>query len=94
MEKAIEPSRSPARSLRHGYVFLFWGAMLVVVYFLSLGPTLWYYDKSPTSKAGKLLDTVYGPLGWCYEETPLRKPIGMYLSLWSKRFGRDGEKKD
>jgi hypothetical protein len=96
MERDAKDSSSRVRHQRTLYTILFWGALALLIYFMSIGPVIRYYDKRPGLYSGstKFLEMFYRPVDWLYEKTPLHKPIGMYLSLWSKRFGRDGETTD
>ena len=60
------------------YVVL--GFVAVLLYVMSSG--LAWRSVPGTGIGPRLLDTVYRPLVWSYQYTPLHKPIGMYWHLW------------
>lgn len=74
---------------------LVWLGMILAVYVLSVGPVVKVYDGKkaipPNSKLDRFVDVFYAPLEWAYMRTPLHKPLGMYLHLWSNRFDRNGD---
>src|SRR5258706_13001920 len=71
--------RKEGRSL---WTYAYWVGGILGLYVLSAGPAakmgqtrVWsYHPASPYS--------FYSPFGWVYRNTPLRRPLGMYLHLW------------
>jgi hypothetical protein len=95
MEKPAETKEEAKRSGGFG-IYLIWVCAALVVYVLSVGPFLMMAQKGISMKRGDVarscLDTVYAPLGWAYQKTPLHKPLGTYFHLWSpKRFDQNGD---
>jgi len=44
----------------------------------------------PSTK--KVVNRIYAPWTWAYNNTPLHKPFGMYLHLWCRDiYDRNGE---
>jgi hypothetical protein len=64
---------------RHGILMLIPWIMLggLVLYVLSIGPALGY-----DWFRGESFETIYAPIIWLAENTPLEKPIGWYVDLW------------
>lgn len=58
-----------------------WPLLLAIVYFLSVGPALKLLLRDRISE--RTFVTIYAPIGWLYEKTFMKKPIGMYLHLWA-----------
>jgi hypothetical protein len=71
-----------------------WAAGLLVLYVLGSGPLVMLSSRNllPDSVLN-VLEKIYAPVEWAYEETLLHKPIGIYLHLWSKDFDKDGDQK-
>ena len=94
MEEQAKPTaeRKPGRGF-WGYVY--WAGAILILYFLSLGPFVMMEEKGVwKNRRPPLLDSLYFPLGWAYMNTPLQKPIGMYLHLWCpQRFANNGDMK-
>jgi hypothetical protein len=87
------PEEKPSRGFLR---FLPWVGVIFLAYCLSSGPLVMLVDRNVIGGSGtmmRLVETVYSPLEWAYDETPLHKPIGIYLSLWSKRFNSNGDEK-
>jgi len=77
-------------------IFLLWFFVILLFYSLSAGPALMMADKYLKINHGVIRHEdvylwFYGPLMWAYEKTPLHKPLGKYLHLWSEDFNKDGE---
>lgn len=74
--------------------FLVWPLAVLIVYLLCIGPFVMLVDRQVVSgKMEAMLEVIYAPVEWAYDNTPLHKPIGMYLHLWSKRFNAKGDQK-
>ena len=88
---------TPAEEKRPGSSlggFLLWPIAALVVYLVCLGPFVMLVDRQMLSgRTENVLETIYAPIEWAYESTPLHKPIGMYLHIWSKRFDAKGDQK-
>jgi hypothetical protein len=67
------------------------------VYALSTGPValMVHKDLIPSdSSVQQAIEVVFWPVEWAAEETPLRKPIGMYLHFWvPKEWDSQGNEK-
>ena len=50
-----------------------------VLYFLSAGPFIRLYSRSPPPQ---FLIQLYAPLNWLYENTVMRRPMDWYAGLW------------
>ena len=95
MEKSAETDtpKEERRSINWGAVIL-WPFVILFLYVLSFGPFWMMWDKGFISTHQTFSDKFYRPLEWAYEETPLHKPLGMYLHLWvPKYFDKKGEQK-
>ena len=53
--------------------------VILILYFLSLGPVLMMNPKAFISPKYDFVSKAYTPWFWTYNETPLQKPLGMYL---------------
>lgn len=74
--------------------FLVWPLAVLILYLLCVGPFVMLVDRQVVSgKMEAMLEVIYAPVEWAYDSTPLHKPIGMYLHLWSKRFNAKGDQK-
>jgi hypothetical protein len=83
-----EERESPIRSLGR---FLGWAAAILILYLASTGPVLMLDSRHTTRSFPNFLRMLYYPIGWMYESTPLRKPLGVYFHLWDpKDFDEDG----
>ena len=97
MDEPTQPAEPTAEAKRsRGFAGYFvWGVGLVVLYLLSMGPVDWMGAKGmlgPT--AYRILYYVYQPWEWAYLRTPLHKPLGMYMHLWSPElYERTGSQK-
>ncbi|MGO8930968.1 MAG: hypothetical protein ACLQU3_29280 [Limisphaerales bacterium] len=67
-------------------VWLCWLAVIVVLYVLGAGPVAMLIDKKLIVRNSPICKCVmgfYSPVTWLYLNTPLRRPLGMYLHLWT-----------
>ena len=80
-------------SINWGALIL-WPFVILILYVLSSGPFSMMMDKSASSRSNQIARKFYAPLGWAYDETPLHKPLGMYMHLWAPEFfDKNGEPK-
>jgi hypothetical protein len=73
--------------------FGLWPAVVVMLYLLSFGPVVRFLDGKPKrwTPDPRIIDMFYTPWFWAYLETPLHKPLGMYMHLWMPNdFDRNG----
>ena len=89
-------TQAPAREKRPFSIasIFVWAAVLLVAYVLSIGPVVMMLDNGTIQRGGKIFNfvcRVYIPIIWAYDRTPLHRPLGMYLHLWSKRFDAKGD---
>ena len=84
--------RTPIKDKNHTNwpSFVAWPFAFLVLYFLSSGPLLILMEKQHIAR-GQLFKAFMAPLNWAYNETPLRKPIGMYLNFWIEAYDKNGE---
>ena len=80
-ENAPEAEQKHSRGL---WSYLIWAFVVVMAYFLSIGPIALMQKKGmlispPTQRA---LDVFYAPWVYICNKTPLRRPLGMYMHLW------------
>jgi hypothetical protein len=85
MDEPIQEAELTAKAKRSrgfaGYVG--WGFLAVVLYLLSYGPVRLMGVKGMYPLATKrVVNQIYAPFIWTYNNTPLHKPLGMYLHLW------------
>jgi hypothetical protein len=85
--------------------FIVWPVAILLLYVLSFGPVMRFgslmlltvtrNNKScfyTSPRRDGFLARFYAPLGWAYNETPLHKPLGMYMHLWIPgAFDKNGE---
>jgi hypothetical protein len=55
---------------------------LAALYVLSAGPAVAVYHWTAGAEGGAVVNTVYAPVWWLRDNTPLRKPLEAYLRLW------------
>lgn len=67
--------------LGRGFLGLGLLALLLLLYFLSVGPANWLIGKTGWSEE---ITPLYGPFMWVYDHTPLRHPLDLYLDLWDR----------
>lgn len=63
-------------------IYALWAGVILVLYVLSLGPFLTMERKKVWQSRPAVFRSLYRPLIWGYRETPLHKPLGVYLHLW------------
>ena len=73
----------------NGGAIILWAAVILLGYFLSIGPVVMLVDKKMIAPTNKLV-IFYRPLERLYGQTLFHKPLGMYLHLWSARFDGKG----
>jgi hypothetical protein len=55
----------------------------LVLYVLSIGPVIYVDTKFKLGlQDGPYFWRVYGPVGWLYTDTPLRRPLAYYEDWW------------
>jgi len=61
---------------------VFWFCFAILAYVLSIGPAAWLHEKttSPRMKAG--FETIYAPVIFLIQETPLRQPGEWWVGKW------------
>ncbi len=105
MEKPVETTAPDGGKHSIYWGFIVWPVVILLLYVLSFGPVMRfgsmmmltverknksYFYTSP--KRDGFLAKFYAPLGWVYNETPLHKPLGMYMHLWvPMAFNKNGE---
>ena len=63
--------------------FFMWPFIILLIYVLSIGPVLLLDHKGRINRAiGPALESFYAPVGYAYDETFLKKPLGLYFYLW------------
>jgi hypothetical protein len=75
-------------------MFILWPFVILLLYVLSFGPVMMLAEKKriPTNKVTEFFEMFYDPCIWAYLETPLHKPLGMYLHLWAPmEFDKNGD---
>lgn len=91
MGKVEEASTATEEKDSHSWpAWVVWPSVILVLYVLSVGPFVMLNDKGKISHSN-FFETLYWPLAWAYLQTPLHKPLGMYLHLWSKHFDKNGD---
>ena len=82
MDEPTQPAEPTAEAKRsRGFAGSFvWGFGIVVLYFLSAGP-VWFMESKGTRLHG-IVWRIYAPWDWAYLNTPLHKPLGLYMHLW------------
>lgn len=74
--------------------FFLWPSLILLLYVLSFGPFMLLYSYNEVSPYNKIMWNFYRPVTWAYDETPLHKPLGMYLHIWMpKVFDKNGDSK-
>ena len=88
MEEPAE-TREETNDSRGFGIYALWAGVVLVLYVLSWGPFMMVAQKNfaarrtPNPNLMRPMARLYRPLGWAYAHTPLHKPLGMYLHLWS-----------
>jgi hypothetical protein len=76
------------------WTYVYWVGGILVLYVLSWGPYAMMQEKvwKGRSSWGYSVGYLYQPLNRAYVETPLHKPLGLYLHLWCpSSFDKHGE---
>jgi hypothetical protein len=60
-----------------------WPFMILFLYMLSVGPVAMLTDRGVIADDNEFVKVLYCPVLWAYIDTPLHKPLGMYLHLWA-----------
>ena len=82
MQPEIMTPAEPVKSF-NWQAFILWPLAMALLYVLSAGPVVLAVRKGKLPRqAGEIIQVIYRPVAWLYEETPLHKPLGMYLHLW------------
>ncbi|HZQ47066.1 MAG TPA: hypothetical protein VFC07_08645 [Verrucomicrobiae bacterium] len=85
------PETEAKRSINWGAI-IGWPIVILILYVVSIGPVMMLQDSGRMRLSYSFLKTFYAPLVWAYDKTPLHKPLGMYLHLWSpKAFNKAGD---
>jgi hypothetical protein len=70
---------------------ILWPFAILLLYVLSAGPVAMLNSRAVISD-NNFVEVFYCPVIWAYMDTPLHKPLGMYLHLWDPgRFDNDGD---
>ena len=84
MEEPAETREETKHSGGFG-IYALWAGVVLLLYVLSAGPLQLLVAKGiwqRRSIGNFSLESIYDPLIWAYDETPLHKPLGMYMHLW------------
>jgi hypothetical protein len=74
--------------------FIIWPFVILLLYIFSSGPVALLEDKGRVSRGNVFLRQFYAPWRWAYNDTPLRRPLGMYLHFWiPNHFDKNGNEK-
>ena len=93
MEKDGESEESQKGGFPLATVAL-WAAVVIILYVLGSGPIVMLVEKRTLSpQAQTFVGTIYAPVSWACEETPLHRPIGIYLHLWDTSFNSSGDRR-
>jgi hypothetical protein len=95
MEASPEPT-PPAGTKRSFFwtYFVLMPVVVLILYMLSIGPVAMMSKKGSIWPKSQFVRNLYIPLGWAYNETPLHKPLGMYMHLWlPERYEKNGDLK-
>jgi hypothetical protein len=82
MEK---PATTTPKNEKHSFnwgALILWPVVIVLFYVLSAGPVAMMQEKGFISPGNEFFNKFYEPFIWAYEDTPLHKPLGLYLHLW------------
>ena len=61
---------------------LFWICTALLIYALSIGPAAWLHEKTSSASMKAGLETVYAPVIFLIQETPLRQPGEWWVGKW------------
>jgi hypothetical protein len=80
MPETVQPAPETDEKKSRGLgSYVLWAFVAVMVYVLSSGPALNLADQN--KRADRFAD-IYSPLFWLYEQTPLKRPLGIYWHPW------------
>jgi len=69
------------KSPSHGFsIVIGFLIALPLLYVLSVGPVALYVQKTSTDT--QKLNEFYRPVVWLHDQTPLQKPLELYIKLW------------
>lgn len=85
MEKPVETTTPTAEKRPLNWGFIVWPLVVLALYALSYGPYQKIVVRRSIPWEPPFSANMYSPLGWIYWKTPLHKPLGMYLHLWSPK---------
>lgn len=70
-----------------------WLGAILITYVLSSGPAMLMLEKGMINYNSRSVAGLYFvPFRWAYEDTPLKRPLGMYWHLWAPQmWDRQGE---
>jgi hypothetical protein len=98
VEQLMKDPAEPTEETKHSRGFgsyVFWAGVVLLLYVLSAGPYMKMWEKGVWKnhpRLFRLTDWLYVPFGWAYKNTPLHKPLGIYLHFWcSERFDKKGD---
>jgi hypothetical protein len=66
-----------------GFGFLlFWICTALLIYVLSIGPAVWLHRKTSSERMKAGLETIYAPVVFLIEKTPLRQAGEWWVGKW------------
>ena len=90
-----QPESTPPLETKHSLNWgsvLGWAFSILLLYILSFGPVWRLANRGHLLSSQAFFGAFYKPLIWAYIQTPLQKPLGMYLHLWNPDdFDKNGE---
>jgi hypothetical protein len=86
-------TREEAKDSRGFGTYAIWAGVVLVLYVLSWGParTMYWRIVRYGTPMARAIDAVYFPIEWAENNTPLGKPLGMYLNLWVPKRTFEGD---
>ncbi len=61
---------------------LFWFCVAALAYLLSIGPAAWLHEKTTSARLKGGVETIYTPVIFLIQETPLRQAGEWWVSKW------------
>jgi hypothetical protein len=90
--KAETTTSKGAEKFSKWRAFVLWPFVFLMMYFLSAGPAFRIANKYPDCPGDVAMNLLYYPWFALYSETPMHKPLGLYMHLWMpEAFDKDGE---
>ena len=85
MPETAQPTAETAEKKSRGLgSYVVWAFVGIIVYFLSAGPVhMILNQKTIRGFADEALGYLYAPWRFVYFRSPLHRPIGMYMHMWS-----------